>query len=249
MQENQKTKNEAVINITCKNRLSLSEVNAFVNEVVNSCFEYNNNTKMEEYDPTFIDFMIKAAILKYYSDYYIQARKAYEKIYVDEKVVTEAVNDVNRIYEFCCDNIILNEERIKELGIDWSQLSVMITVIYEKVAHKARIIENSAGFVYFINELDGKIKLFMECISNILSGISEGIGDVNAQSILEEINKKFDPKIIVDEYVKSEMKKAHDKEVEAIRKGKKEIKNKKESFQTKNEKNIIPMANYKKEKS
>lgn len=244
------------LNVTYKRRITLEETILFVNEAVEACFSYNEETKTEEYNPILQDFVIKAAVVRHYSNYAERVKFLLSPDFKDDEAgLLEEVNNIDRLYNFCDRDIILTESGARDLGIDWKQLETLITAVNKQIAHRVKIIENCAPVNLFMKRFDESVGSLTGGLSEILSVFSEKLDGADMKEIANQLMEKTDPKQIVNAYLESDEKKRKDKEAARARRERaKRHKKAKEEFEqykknSKSVKNvsdkIIPMKDYK----
>lgn len=220
------------VNLKFKNRLSIYEFGAFVNDAVESCFSYDEALHTEVYDPTFLDFKMKSLFVTYYSNYKeVMEEKLMELYEGDTEKVESELYNIDVLYDFCCD-IKMNNEYFEKIGVDFDQYVRIATAVEDRISHKVRMIENRAGF----NEILNKANEVSNTINEIVKAFIDGINEVDINSILNEYKATLTPQNIVAEYMKSSMAKNNQKEVEEARK---------QRNKDKNNANVIPVTNYK----
>lgn len=196
------------VGISFKKRLSLTEAVTLINDVVKTCFTENSNTHRLDYNPIILDFRIKSAIVLYYSNYTEQMTKYLEPYFGDDKEgLVAAVNDINRMYDFCCDRMALTSENLQVLGLDVEQVSSIISAIENIVEHKKALIENRAGFVYFVDKLEQDMKIFNDGLKDILNSVSDifnNVDSVDSDEFKKELLKlsKINSSATVDKHIK-----------------------------------------------
>lgn len=221
-----------------KKRLTLAETIVFINEVVDSCFKYNKEFDIEEYNPILFDFSVRAAVVRHYSDYADRKRESLVEFFKDKEELEKAVNNIDELYDYCCNNIFLTKDYIEnELGIDSEQIFTMISAIDDVVGHRRRLIENSIGAETLIKYINKSSNDFTNGLTELLKSVSKGFEGINGEEILQKTLDKFDLEAMVKAYAKTELKKRNDMEVKKAR----AERNAKSS-------NVIPARNYKSNK-
>lgn len=222
-----------VVDVKFKNRISLMEFGAFVDEAVNSCFEYDEKSKTEVYDPTFLDFKMKSLFVKYYSNYIDAGRDKLNELYPDNlDIVEEKLYDIDTLYDFCCD-IQMTEEYFESIGVDFAQYTRLAVAIEDRIGHRMRIIENQASAKVFINEID-------EVFDTIGTLAKTFVDEFNNSEVVKKINEYKESMSLdnlVETYSKSFLAKKNQEEIAQAR-------TKRKAERDKNS-NIIPMSDYK----